>query len=194
MYTFLKTWLSRKHSRLLWLGIMASLIAAIYGFYRYQESQNAAQGTLTAERAGLWDAELTDLEGDVRTLAKYKGHMLVINFWGSWCEPCLQEIPAFVAAQKKYKSKRVQFIGIAVDTAENVIEFTRIFRVNYPIYIAGFEGAQLARDLGNVQGGLPFTVIIDAAGNVRRTVLGKITAEKLEAELALLTEPIGEHV
>ncbi len=192
MYTFIKTRLFRKRSRLFWLGMAVLLSAATYGFYRYQESQNLDQAGLTAERAGLWEAELTDLEGEQRTLAKYEGQALVINFWGSWCEPCLQEIPAFVAAQKKYKSKKIQFIGIAVDSAVNVIEFTRIFRMNYPIYIAGFEGTQLARDLGNAQGGLPFTVLIDAEGNVRRTILGKVTAEKLDAELTLLSEPIGE--
>ncbi len=190
MPNFFKSWFSDNVRRFFWLAVVL-LIAVIYGIYRHSTNADLGQTVFTAQRAGLWDVELTDLEGEQRTLAPYEGKTLVLNFWGSWCEPCLQEIPHFVAAQNKYKSKQVQFIGIAVDSAENVIEFMRIFNVNYPIYLAGFDGAQLARDFGNVQGGLPFTVMIDTEGNVRSTILGKVSAERLDSELSALTTELS---
>ncbi len=134
--------------------------------------------------AALWRAPLTDLAGKPRELGgSYQGRVLVVNFWASWCGPCVREMPALADLSRQYASKGVQFVGIGVDSEQNVQAFLRKVPVDYPIFISGFGGADLARSFGNTAGGLPFTVVIDANGAVRSTKLGEITPDDLRRTL-----------
>jgi len=88
--------------------------------------------------------------------------------------------------QSQYSKKGIQFVGIGIDSAENIQAFLKKTKVTYPIYVAGFGGADLARAFGDSAGGLPFTVLIDAGGKVRYTKLGRVDAGELQQALGML--------
>jgi len=134
----------------------------------------------------LWSAAVTNTDGKPQSLAAYKGRPVVINFWASWCGPCVAEMPELSALSREYAKKGIQFVGLGVDSATNVKTFLQKVKVDYPVYIAGFGGADIARAFGNNAGGLPFTVVIDAKGTVRSTKLGQIKPDELRHTLDAL--------
>ena len=134
----------------------------------------------------LLSAPLQDVAGKTQTLAPYKGKVLVVNFWASWCGPCVAEMPELVRLHDTYAKKGIQFVGIGVDSSQNVQNFLKKIPVDYPILVSGFGGADLARGLGNTAGALPFTVVIDANGVVRSTKLGQVTPSELSKTLDAL--------
>lgn len=136
--------------------------------------------------AQLLSAPLRDVGGKPQTLAPYKGRVLVVNFWASWCGPCVAEMPELVRLHDTYASKGIQFVGIGVDSQQNIQTFLKKIPVDYPILVSGFGGADLARSLGNGAGALPFTVVIDANGVVRSTKLGQIAPTELSKVLDAL--------
>jgi len=139
--------------------------------------------------AALAQTELPDLTGQRTTLAAWQGKVRVVNFWATWCTPCRQEIPGLIAVQRKLAANGVQIVGIAVDNADKVRDYAKEMGINYPILVAGMEGATLSRMVGNRTGALPFTIVLDRAGNAVQSHLGLISADQLEKILApLLTE------
>ncbi|QGZ62353.1 TlpA family protein disulfide reductase [Paraburkholderia acidisoli] len=134
----------------------------------------------------LWSAAVTNPDGKPQSLAIYKGKPVVVNFWASWCGPCVEEMPELSALQREYAKKGIQFVGLGVDSAANIKTFLKKVPVDYPIYIAGFGGADVARAFGNNAGGLPYTVVIDANGAVRATKLGQIKPDELRHTLDAL--------
>ena len=131
----------------------------------------------------LFASALTAPDGSPGELAPFKGQVLVVNFWASWCAPCVREMPALSGLARQYADKGVKFVGIGVDSQKNVEAFLRKVPVDYPIFVSGFGGADIARRFGNTAGGLPFTVVIDANGTVRSTKLGEITSAELRRAL-----------
>jgi thiol-disulfide isomerase/thioredoxin len=136
--------------------------------------------------AALWDSPMHDANGKLQSLAAFKGQTVVVNFWASWCGPCVEEMPTLAQLHHEYASKGVQFIGIGVDSEKNVKAFLQKVPVDYPVYVSGFAGADLARNFGNTAGGLPFTVVIDAKGTIRSTKLGQIQPGELKKTLDAL--------
>jgi len=134
----------------------------------------------------LWRARFTNIDGKPETLAAFTGRPIVINFWASWCPPCVKEMPMLAQLYRQYSSKGIEFVGIGVDSSKNVQAFLQKTPVDYPIFIAGFDGADLTRHFGDAQGGLPFTVLIDANRHVRATQLGQIRPEELKQALDAL--------
>ncbi|KUZ69958.1 redoxin [Burkholderia ubonensis] len=136
--------------------------------------------------AQLWAASLTDADGKPATLASFKGQKVVVNFWASWCGPCVQEMPELVALSHEYRQKGIRFIGIGVDSGQNVKNFLEKVKVDYPVFVSGYAGADLARNFGNTAGALPFTVVIDEHGKIRETKLGQIQPAELKKTLNAL--------
>ncbi|MCG1046190.1 TlpA family protein disulfide reductase [Mycetohabitans rhizoxinica] len=134
----------------------------------------------------LFASSLPDPVGQLQPLAQYRGKVTVVNFWASWCAPCVKEMPALSGLQRRYADKGVRFVGIGVDSARNISQFLSKVTIGYPVYVAGFGGADLARQFGNQAGGLPFTVVIDKAGHVRYSKLGEIDVARLSMELDAL--------
>jgi len=104
----------------------------------------------------------------------------VINFWATWCPPCREEIPAFIRTQEKLGPKGLQVVGIAVDHLDKVKPYAAQMRINYPVLVGDLEAIDLARQVGNRLGGLPYTIILDRSGNIIKTELGGVNQEKLE--------------
>ncbi len=134
----------------------------------------------------LWAAALTDTDGKPATLGVFKGQKVVVNFWASWCGPCVEEMPALVALSHEYKQKGIRFVGIGVDSGQNVKNFLQKVKVDYPVFVSGYAGADLARNFGNTAGALPFTVVIDEHGKIRETKLGQIQPAELKKTLDAL--------
>ncbi|WP_175963113.1 TlpA family protein disulfide reductase [Burkholderia pyrrocinia] len=154
---------------------------------------NADDGVAVASPAAagspvdqLWAAALTGVDGKPATLAAFKGQKVVVNFWASWCGPCVEEMPELVALSHQYKQKGIRFIGIGVDSEQNVKNFLQKVKVDYPVFVSGYAGADLARNFGNTAGALPFTVVIDATGKIRETKLGQIQPSELKKTLDAL--------
>lgn len=131
----------------------------------------------------LWNTTLPDADGHRLPLSHYRGHPLVINFWASWCDPCVAEMPELSRLQAENTRKGVQFIGIGIDSSSNIDAFLKRVKVAYPVYVAGFGGADLARAFGNSAGGLPFTVVVDSQGQIRYSRLGRVDPQALQHAL-----------
>jgi thiol-disulfide isomerase/thioredoxin len=140
-----------------------------------------------AEAAGaVMSGRMTDLQGKSVTIDHWRGRVLVVNFWATWCAPCREEIPMFVKLQERHGARGLQFIGVAIDQREKVDAFTREFRMNYPVLLGGLEAIELSRRAGNRLGALPFTIIIDRAGHIADVHLGVVKETRLEAMLQSL--------
>jgi thiol-disulfide isomerase/thioredoxin len=129
---------------------------------------------------------MNDVGGKPQALSQWKGKPLLVNFWAPWCAPCVQEMPELSAIAAKDGGKRFNVIGIGIDSPSNIAEFASKFKIAYPLYVAGMSGTDLSRQFGNAAGGLPYTVLIGADGQVRKTYLGRLKFDELRRDLAAL--------
>lgn len=181
-----------KHSVKIVLILLVALAAGAAGVYSARRGETAATTATAAQQAALerlLNLELPDNGGTQRPLAAWKGKVLVINYWATWCPPCLKEMPAFTAANLKYQPQGVQFIGLSVDTETNVREFQAKHQINYPLLIAPPSAVRLTEELGNTAQVLPFTVIVDQKGGIALIKRGALSEAELDAKLAELTRP-----
>ncbi len=125
-------------------------------------------------------AKLMGLDDQPQALEQWRGKVLVVNFWATWCAPCREEIPEFIKFQDRYGTRGVQFVGIAVDLKERAGPYAREIGINYPVLVGGLESMDFARQVGNRLGVLPFTLVIDRSGKVATTEVGILKPEKLE--------------
>jgi thiol-disulfide isomerase/thioredoxin len=131
----------------------------------------------------LFAASLPDLADTLQPISQWRGKVMVVNFWASWCEPCREEIPEFIELQKKFGDRGLVFVGIAVDQKERAAAFSKQIGINYPVLVGDLSAMTLAAAAGNPQGALPFTVIIDRSGSITGSKLGRLSRSKLEGML-----------
>lgn len=131
---------------------------------------------------------LPDASAVSQSLSQWRGKLLVVNFWATWCSPCREEMPGFSRLQQKFAGKGVQFVGIAFDNADKVREFSVQTPVSYPLLIGTSGLLPITAGLGNLAGGLPFTVLIGRDGSLRETRLGIWKESAFEAILIELTK------
>lgn len=144
-----------------------------------------AAGRVRASQADpLFDKRFADVDGAEQAMSGFLGKPLVVNFWATWCPPCIHEMPDLQALSEQHP--KAGFVGLAVDTAANVRRFGDKVQVSYPLLITGHEGIDLMRPLGNDKGGLPFTVVFDAQGQVAERILGVVKPEALATVLRSL--------
>jgi thiol-disulfide isomerase/thioredoxin len=161
------------------LLVVAAVSALAAGIWLHPWSRAGVPDSVNVAR--LMAASLPDMEGKPQALAQWRGKVMVVNFWATWCRPCLEEIPEFVRMQEKLGNEGLQFVGIAVDNEAKVREFAVKYRMNYPVLIGEMDAIELARVAGNELGGLPFTVIVDRNGRLIGTELGGLNEQKLTA-------------
>jgi thiol-disulfide isomerase/thioredoxin len=140
------------------------------------------------ERAGaaLLAVELPDPAGKPQRLDQWRGRVLVVNFWATWCVPCREEMPEFIREQSARGGQGLQFVGIAVDQPDKVVRFADEIGLNYPTLVGGLGAMELSRDLGNRIMALPFTVVVDRQGRVAHTQLGPLKP----ADLRRIVDPL----
>ena len=131
----------------------------------------------------LYALSLPDAAGATQALSQWKGKNVLVNFWAPWCPPCVEEMPELSEVQGHYAGKNLQVIGIGIDSASNIATFASKFKIAYPVYVSGMSGTDLSRHFGNATGGLPFTVLIGADGEVKKTYLGRLKFDQLRADL-----------
>jgi len=125
-------------------------------------------------------ARVADVKGGTQSLEQWRGQVLVVNYWATWCAPCREEIPGFVRLQERYGSRGLQFVGIAIDQPDKVAEFASEFRINYPLLLGGLETIELLRQAGNRAGVLPYTLVFDRKGNLVSREPGGLKEARLE--------------
>ncbi|MEC5159615.1 MULTISPECIES: TlpA family protein disulfide reductase [unclassified Janthinobacterium] len=146
----------------------------------------AAAPSVNGPVQALFAQSLPDAAGKGQALSQWKGKAMVVNFWAPWCAPCVEEMPELSALQQEMSGKNVQVIGIGIDSPGNIAQFAEKVKISYPVYVAGMGGTDLSRQFGNTAGGLPYTVLIGADGQVKKTYLGRLKFEQLRADLATL--------
>jgi len=104
---------------------------------------------------------------------------VVVNFWATWCGPCVEELPLLNAFYREQRAKGWQVLALAVDQPSSVRRFLEKLPLDFPVGMAGLDGTELSRQLGNTNGGLPYTVAFDAQGRVAQKKLGKVSAQDL---------------
>jgi thiol-disulfide isomerase/thioredoxin len=132
------------------------------------------------------DVSLKGLKGKIVKIADFKGKVVVLNFWATWCAPCLAEIPELIKWQKKYENKGLQIIGITYPPTNRVKtrNFARRNKINYPI-LFGSKETKAMFDSGET---MPLTVVIDRDGNIKELIEGVIFAEEFDEKIKPLLE------
>ena len=132
------------------------------------------------------DFSLMDVSGQSRNVSEWQGKVLVINFWATWCPPCLEEIPHFINLQDKYGHQGLQFLGIALEGVDEVTSFANKIGINYPLLVGEQEVIKLAGKFGNQIGGLPYTVILDKNGLINFIKIGPLSVAEAEQVITSL--------
>lgn len=175
---------------LLYAGVAAiALIAGLLlrGQLMSGDSRTGVDAMVSTRGAeAILAATLPDLQGSDQAFSQWRGKVMVVNFWASWCEPCRQEIPEFINVHNKYRDKGLTLIGVAVDQREKAEAFSKGMGINYPVLVGGMKAMTLAEAAGNNQGALPFTVVIDRNGKITGSKLGRLSQSRLES----MVEPL----
>jgi thiol-disulfide isomerase/thioredoxin len=129
----------------------------------------------------FWARRFAGLDGAELDVERWRGQPLLLNFWATWCPPCVKELPEINQFYKEAKAKGWQVLGLAVDQAEPVKAFLQKAPLDFTIALAGPEGLGLVRELGNPAGGLPFSVVFDETGEISWRRLGVSRLEELRA-------------
>lgn len=153
-----------------------ALAAGIFSSHWILQTGLASDPSIKAFFANPWQTP----DGKSANTDDWRGKVLVVNFWASWCPPCVEEMPTLDKIAQEYVSKNVLIVGIGIDSPSNIRQFLEKTPVSYPIMIGGLDGSALAKQMGNAQGALPYTVIINAKGKSVFTKLGKISEEELK--------------
>lgn len=167
---------------LLYAGVAAAAAAsgAGWAWWKYQP-HSVEHGAADA----LWGQDFQTPEGQALSMASFRGRPLLLNFWATWCPPCVAELPLLNQFFKDQKAKGWQVLGLAVDQPSAVRTFLGRAPVDFPVGMAGLNGTDLSRALGNLTGGLPFTVLFDAKGRTVHRKIGQLSPTDLQAWLAM---------
>jgi thiol-disulfide isomerase/thioredoxin len=160
------------------LALVAGFLVGLSHFPRPEEDARATLARLV----------LPDLGGEPMPMTQWRGKVVVVNFWASWCPPCRDEVPGLIQTQRELGANGLQVVGIAVDSADQTKAAAAEWGINYPVLVGGAAAIDLARRLGNPTGGLPYTVVVDRSGALVVSHLGAVS----QANLArMLAAPLG---
>jgi thiol-disulfide isomerase/thioredoxin len=165
----------------MYAGVAALAAMAGVGLaWKHQEGRDAAALGADVMQA-FWTAEFETPAGETLPMSAFQGRPLVINFWATWCAPCVEEMPLLDIFFRQNSPKGWQMVGLAIDQPSRVRQYLSQNAISYPIGLAGLTGTELGRYLGNEVGGLPFTVVLDGKGGVIQRKLGKLSAQEIQA-------------
>jgi thiol-disulfide isomerase/thioredoxin len=161
------------------VGVLAAVAGALW-YGRQSKAPITPAAEDGVDPIDLWTQRFPRPEGGELVMAELRGQPLLINFWATWCPPCIKELPEFDRFATSH-AKQLRVVGLAIDSLAPVQDFLKKQPVGFAIGLAGFAGTDLARSLGNSSGALPFTVLLDAKGSILQRKLGETQLAELEA-------------
>lgn len=166
-----------------WIIIVAiSLLALVSGVLTSQWIYKTGLASDPAVKAFLESPWQTP-DGKAANPQEWRGKVLVVNFWASWCPPCVEEMPTLDKLQQEFLKQNVLIVGIGIDSPSNIREFLEKTPVSYPIMIGRLDGSKLSKEMGNSQGALPYMLIINIKGKATYSKLGKIREDELRSAI-----------
>ena len=163
------------------LLVGAGLLATAAGLAGGWSTLGARQTVVTEPVPGFWTWQWPMPDGGQLRLQSFRSRPLLINFWATWCAPCVEELPLINGFYKGSHANGFQVIGVAVDQGPAVQAFLKKTPLDFPVGVAGLSGAEMARSLGDLSGGLPFSLALDAGGQVVLRKSGRLTTQDLAA-------------
>jgi len=158
----------------------AAAVAAVAGMGLAWRQQQNASTTVTPPVQALWERQWPTPQGQTVQMQAFKGRPLLLNFWATWCPPCVEELPRINAFYRLHVAEGWQVLGLALDKLLPVQAFLKKLPLDFPVGLAGgVEGIELSRSLGNLTGGLPFSVVIGTNGDVLHRKMGPLTEADL---------------
>lgn len=168
-----------KRRHLWWAALAAGAAGVGVGAWRWRVAP-AVDGAEAAFWASTWQG----LDGQPLAMAGFRGQPLLLNFWATWCPPCVEELPLLNRFYAEQRARGWQVLGLAVDQVPAVQRFLARMPLDFPNVVAGLGGSDLGRQLGNASGGLPFTVVFDRQGRVAQRKLGQVKPADLDTWVA----------
>lgn len=135
--------------------------------------------------AAFWRLSFETLDGQTLPMSSFRGKRLLVNFWATWCPPCVDELPLLDYFYQENRDKNWQLLGLAVDQPGVVRDWLKNRPLNYPVGLAAQSGIALGKSLGNTEGGLPFSVLFDPLGALQQRKVGSVLAQDLAAWMRL---------
>ena len=177
-----------RNKSLLFVGLAALVLATLFVaailLGRLEDPPEVSK-TVTSGSAAtpsvIYASSFADLQGKPQSLAQWSNKLLVINFWASWCAPCLEEMPVFVRLQERFGAQGLQIVGIAADSTANAAKFAEKLKINYPILADEAGAIAFSKRAGNRLGLLPYTIVLSQKGDVVMTKLGIVQEQEFEA-------------
>ncbi len=170
--------MTRKSLLLILIAVLFTGIGVYFGAKRFQPAPPADTAV-----SALMQLAMPDPVGQQRKMSEWQGKVLLVNFWATWCPPCVAEMPELEALQAERGSKGLQIVGIGIDSPSNIREFSEKHKITYPLLVGGLQGTEVSRSFGNETGGLPFTVLIGTDGLVKQAYMGRLDLQKVRADL-----------
>jgi thiol-disulfide isomerase/thioredoxin len=175
-----------KRRQLMYAGAAAVAATAGAGVAWWQIQPHAvtpAPGAADADGPSalqaFWQQSFDTPDGAPLPMAGFAGKPLLVNFWATWCPPCVEELPLIDRFHTDNRARNWQVLGLAVDQPSSVRAWLQRSPLGFPVVMAGLQGTELSKSLGNLAGGLPFTVVFDAGGRVLHRKSGAVSAEDL---------------
>lgn len=164
----------------LWIVIVAlAALAAGLGFAVRHYASPPPGGSAEA----FFSQSFADLDGRPEAMERWRGDLVVVNFWATWCPPCVEEMPDLQRVHEEYSARGVRVVGLGIDNPALLRRFRDEHNLTLPLYAAGAAGTAVGRALGNGSGALPYTVLVDRDGRIVRARLGQIKPAELRSWL-----------
>ena len=165
---------------------MVAVVALVAGFFAAQvlnKSSSPETDQAAAMPKEMVEFQLPDIENKIHSISQWRGKLIVLNFWATWCPPCREELPLFIDMQKKYGRRGLQIVGVAIDKKQDVENYPDFAFFNYPILVGQEEVMIIMKQYGNRLGSLPYSVIIDPQGRILGRKVGAYKRPELDTLL-----------
>lgn len=182
---YMKLTASLNRTTFTWITVIALALGLGLGASWWQQQAGPAQHSDAPSQ--LFAQRYRDVTGQPQALRPWRGKLLVVNFWATWCAPCIKEMPELQRISDEFAAQGVHVLGLGIDTLENIQAFAQKHQIRFPLYAAERPGLVLAQAFGNQERILPYTLIILPNGTVAQTKVGPIHAAELRSWL-------GQHL